>query len=360
MININNYLIEKNITVRHAMELLNMDKRVLFVVNKGKLVGSLTDGDVRRWILAGGSLDEEVSLAMNNHPKIVMPGEIKEARELINKNKLMAVPIIGNDENILDIVFWNEEIDKPQTEKIDLPVVIMAGGKGERLMPYTSIVPKPLIPIGEKPISELVIESFRKYGCSDFYFSLNYRKNMIKAYYDDLDRDYNISYLEEDIPLGTGGSLYYIKDKLKSTFFVSNCDILLDVDYADILKFHRVNKNIITIITSLKKYVIPYGTVNIDVCGKLVSLVEKPSTDYLVNTGVYVIEPEALKFLKEKKFIHITQLIQECMDDGMPIGAYPIGENSWMDMGQFEDMEKMKETFIEKNGFKVVKRDKYV
>lgn len=342
MIEFEKYLVDKNVSIRQSMEMLNTSKRVLFVTENRRLFGSITDGDIRRWILAGGSLDKPILEAMNENPKRVFEGQIKEARILINKFELLAIPIVDSYNEIVDIVFWNEEIDKPQTETIDLPVVIMAGGKGERLMPYTSIVPKPLIPIGEKPISELVIDSFKKHGCREFYFTLNYRKNMIKAYFDDLERDYTVNYVEEEEPLGTGGSLYYIKGKIKTTFFVSNCDILLDVDYADVLKFHKANKNMITIITSLKKYVIPYGTVNIDALGQIESLTEKPSTDYLINTGVYVIEPEALEYLKEKKFIHITQLIQECLEDGQSIGAYPISENSWMDMGQFEDMKKMK------------------
>jgi NDP-sugar pyrophosphorylase family protein len=311
-------------------------------VEEGRLLGSLTDGDARRWILANGSLDEPVSSVMNKNPRFVRSGQTRTARALINRYELLAIPVVDASDKVVDMIFWNEETDKPQTEKIALPVVIMAGGKGERLLPYTSIVPKPLIPIGEKTISELVIESFRKYGCQEFYFTLNYRKNMIKAYFDDSERDYSIKYVEEDEPLGTGGSLYCIKEELNSTFFVSNCDILLDVDYADVVKFHKKSQNDITIITSLKKYVIPYGTINLNAEGRIESLQEKPSSDYLVNTGVYVIEAEVLRYLEKKEFIHITDLIEKCIVSGRNVGTYPVSDSAWMDMGQFEEMDRMK------------------
>ena len=167
---------------------------------------------------------------------------------------------------------------------------------------------------------------------------------MIKAYYDELPREYTVKYVEEDVPLGTGGSLFLIKEKIDRTFFVSNCDILLDVDYADVLKFHKKHQNIITVVTSLKKYSIPYGTVKIGETGKIEALLEKPSMDYLVNTGVYVIEPKLLDMLVEKKMIHMTEIIETCLEKGLNVGAYPIAENAWLDMGQFEDMERMKQS----------------
>lgn len=306
MLNLDHFLIEQDTKIWDAMELFNTVKRVLFVVDKGRLVGSLTDGDIRRWILAKGSLDEMVYCVMNKKPHLVKDGQIKEARELIKKYELLAIPVIDDAENIIDIIFWNQEIVEYPSEKINLPVIIMAGGKGERLLPYTSIVPKPLIPIGDKPISELVINSFKKNGCQEFYITLNYKKNMIKAYYDEIERDYNIKFIEEEEALGTGGSLYYVKNELKSTFFVSNCDILLDVDYANVIKFHHKNQNDITIITSLKKYIIPYGTVNLNDAGTIESIQEKPSTDYLVNTGVYILEPHTLNCLTNKEFIHMA------------------------------------------------------
>lgn len=350
MVEIKKHLTREYETVRDCMERLNASTRILFVVDENeKLIGSLTDGDIRRWILSGNGLDEEICKGvMNSSPKYVYESELERAKMLIEEFEILAVPVINKDRTIVNIVFWNKAIDARKSEVINSPVVIMAGGKGERLLPYTSIVPKPLMPIGDKSILELVIDSFKIYGCQDFYFTLNYRKNMIKAYFDDLERDYRISYIEENEPLGTGGSLYYLKDVLKETFFVSNCDILLDVDYADVIKFHKNKGNLITVVTSLKKYTVPYGTVKLDDDGQIEKLLEKPSLDYLVNTGVYAIEPKIFEYMQEERFIHITEIIEKCISSGDKVGTYPVGESAWLDMGQFDEMERMKEHFVKR------------
>lgn len=342
--NISNIIINIETTIRQAMQILDKAaKKVLFVVDeKNKIIGAVSDGDIRRWILKNGSLDNSVEMIMNKKP-ITLPMENKyKAMMLMKKLGITAIPIIQNGGQIVDICFWAEDDNYASSRKIDAKVVIMAGGKGERLMPYTSIVPKPLIPIGEKPIIELIIDSFQNYGCREFFLSINYKKNMIKAYFDELERDYKVKYVEEDKPLGTGGSLYFLKNEFESTFIVSNCDILLEVDYFDILNFHTVSKNIITVVTSLKNYTVPYGVVNLKTDGSIHSLIEKPATDYLVNTGVYIVEPEALESLRDNEFMHITDLIERCLKENKRVGTYPISSDAWMDMGQFEDMEKMK------------------
>ncbi|WP_027400290.1 nucleotidyltransferase family protein [Anaerovorax odorimutans] len=340
---INKVIINRNKNIRQAMQAIdNASKKVLFIVDEdSKLIGSLSDGDIRRWILKNGSLDAGVDSIMNKNPITLNTKDLQKAMMIMRKKGITAIPIIQENRKIIDICFWAEE-DLDCQKTINAKVVIMAGGKGERLMPYTSIVPKPLIPIGEKPIIELVIDSFKNYGCKEFFITVNYKKNMLKAYLEELDKDYKIKYVEEDKPLGTGGSLYFLKNDINSTFFVSNCDILLETDYADIMNFHRTSKNIITVVTSLKKYTVPYGVVNINSDGSINSLIEKPSADYLVNTGVYVVEPDVLNYLNDNEFMHITDLIAKCLRDNKRVGTYPISEDAWMDMGQFEDMEKMK------------------
>ncbi len=341
--NIQRYVIPQNASVRDAMEKLNTGDRILFVVDKDNyILGALSDGDIRRWILAGNDINETVDKAMNTAPKVVTVEQNEKARKYIHELKLHAVPVVDDNNHLIDVISRDQEGVKTLRKRINCPVVIMAGGKGERLKPYTNIVPKPLIPIGEKPISELVIDSFRDYGCSDFYFTLNYKKNMIKAYYDELERDYDVHYVEEDMPLGTGGSLYYLRDKISSTFFVSNCDILLRVDYSDVLNFHKKQQNLITVVTSLKSFKIPYGTVKLDDGGRIGRLEEKPSNDYLINTGVYVLEPEVFNYLQDKKSIHLTEIVELAIKDNKNVGTYPISEEAWLDMGQFEDMERMK------------------
>jgi len=337
------HVVDSNVTVRQSMELLNSAKRILFVVQNQKLVGSLSDGDVRRWILKGGSLDEPVSVVMHKRPRTVKAGEEERAKDIIREEEMLAVPVLSENGEIQEIVFWNErDFKKRQHGALTIPVVMMAGGKGERLMPFTSIVPKPLIPIGEKPISELIIDGLREAGCREFYLVLNYKKNMIKAYYNDLIKDYTINFIEEEEELGTGGGLYYLKEKLENTFLLTNCDILLDVDYEDVFRFHKKQNNLITLITSLKRYTVPYGTVSLDNDGQINKMQEKPSVDYLVNTGVYLLEPEVLQRLKNKRFVHMPDVIGEAIADRERVGTYPISEDALMDMGQFENMELMK------------------
>jgi len=164
---------------------------------------------------------------------------------------------------------------------------------------------------------------------------------MIKAYFEEVVKNYNIYYIEEDKPLGTGGSLYYLKDKIKSTFFVSNCDILIDSDYEAMYDYHKENKNFITMICAVKNIVIPYGVVNLNSEGNIQSMVEKPEYSFLTNTGMYIIEPEALQLIKEDTFIHLPDIAKECMDKGMKVGVYPITERAWMDMGQPDEMQEM-------------------
>ena len=201
------------------------------------------------------------------------------------------------------------------------------------------------MPIGEKPIIELIIDKFAEYGCKEFYLSVNYKANLIKAYFSDLEHNYRVNYIQEVKPLGTAGSLHLLKDKIKDTFYVSNCDILIEADYAGILKFHKDNKNKITLVSSMKHHTIPYGVIEISNDGILKGIKEKPEYDFLANTGMYVLESETLRDIPKNKFYHITDLINDYMKKGEKIGVYPISEKSWLDMGQWEELQNMLKKF---------------
>ncbi len=343
---VSDLFITKNTTIREGLKKLdNTGRKILLVVESNKLVGVLTDGDIRRWILKSGNLEENVSYIMNTSPKYIYDKEVINAKEILKKNMVEAMPIINHNKEVVDIVFWNDNFKMKlnHLNKLENPVVIMAGGKGTRLEPYTKILPKPLIPIGDTPIVERIINRFADYGCEDFYMIVNYKKNMIKAYFNELDKNYKINYIEEDNPLGTAGGLYLLKDKLKDTFFVSNCDILIDANYSDIIKYHNENKNTITLVTCLKNYTIPYGVIEISATSEVENMIEKPEYDYLVNTGMYVFEPEVLRDIPEDTFYHITDLINKYIDKGEKIGVYPVNDKEWLDMGQFKEMENMVE-----------------
>lgn len=347
--NYKSLLIDKSITIKDTIKALDKGaKKVVIVTEDEKLVGIVTDGDIRRWILKNGDLEENVSKVMNNTP-VYLDYQYKDnAKKVMIDKSIECLPLVDDKKRVVDIIFLNDGLNSNNFEKVDIPVVIMAGGQGTRLYPYTKILPKPLIPIEDIPIVERIINRFNDYGCRSFYLTVNYKKNMIKAYFNEIDKDYDVFYIEEEKPLGTGGSLHLLKDKLKETFFVSNCDILIDANYSDIIKYHKKNNNKITVITSLKNYTVPYGVINLSENGDISSTKEKPEYNFLVNTGMYVLEPDVLEDIPENEFYHITYIINKYIEEGKKIGTYPITENCWLDMGEFKEMERM----IEKIGFK--------
>lgn len=342
---IKDILIKSEISIKQALKVMDKTaKKILFVVkNQNEIFGVITDGDIRRWILRGNSLGSNVAKIINKSPFLLKEGYSKEeAKEIMLSEKIECLPIVDANKRIVSAVWWTDLFDKDfkKQKSVDIPVVIMSGGEGKRLLPFTNVFPKSLMPIGNKPIIELIVDKFVEYGCKDFYLSVNYKSSLIKAYFNDLERDYSMSYVEEEEPLGTAGSLHLLKDKINSTFFVSNCDILIEADYADILEFHKNSGNKITLVGSMKHYTIPYGVCEIRNGGKLQGINEKPEYDFLVNTGMYVLEPDVLASIPANKFYHITDLINEYLKRQEKVGVYPISEKAWIDVGQLEQLQE--------------------
>ena len=336
--------INSEMTIKDAINKLDKTaKRILVVVEENnKLIGILTDGDIRRWIIKNGDFKEPIKTIMSKKPKYIEEKDKLDAKNILKENSIESMPVLNARKEVIDIVFWDDEFDERfNIEQINNPVVIMAGGKGTRLYPYTKVLPKPLIPIGDTPIVERIINKFNDHGCKKFYLTVNHKKNMIKAYFNEIEKNYTVEYVEESKPLGTAGSLFFLKDKIKETFFLSNCDILIDGDYSNMLNYHKKSKAKITLITSLKHHVIPYGVMNVDENGDLIEMIEKPEYDYLINTGMYILEPEVLKDIPEDKFFHITELINYYIEKKEKIGIYPVSEASWLDMGEIKEMENM-------------------
>lgn len=339
-----NMIIDEKTTVLQAMERLDFaSKKVLFIVQKDKLIGALSDGDIRRWILSKGDLHAEVKLVANFNPVYLEYAEKRKAKDIMKEKGIQALPLVDKNKKIKNIILWNEEEIIADSEKIDASVVIMAGGFGTRLYPYTKILPKPLIPIGDIPIVEHIINKFKIFGCNKFYLVVNHKKNMIKAYFNEIEKDYEVEYADEDIPLGTGGGLSLLKGKINNTFIFTNCDILITEDISEIYKYHKKENNIITMICSLKNYQIPYGVIEIGENGGIEEMREKPSLSFFTNTGCYIVEPEVIELIKDNTFVGFPDIVQKCKDMGKKIGVYPIGENSWLDMGQMDELEKMRE-----------------
>ncbi|MBC3805022.1 NTP transferase domain-containing protein [Acetobacterium fimetarium] len=338
---IKEFLIDEECSMLEAMELLDkVAKKVLFITKQDQLIAAITDGDIRRWILKKGNLDAKVKDVANYSPIYIFEKDKLSAREYMKKHSVEALPIVDENRHILSILFWdNEEISN--RKKLDVPIVIMAGGLGTRLYPYTKILPKPLIPIGEIPIVEHIINRFNREGSNDFYLIINHKKNMIKAYFNEINKSYKITYIDEEKPLGTGGGLSLLKGKIKSTFILSNCDILIKEDYEKMYSYHKIEKNLITMICSLKKIKIPYGVVEIGENGEIESMTEKPELSFFTNTGMYIVESKIIEEMSENRAIDFPDIIEQYKNAGEKIGVYPISANAWMDMGQLDEMEEM-------------------
>ena len=216
----------------------------------------------------------------------------------------------------------------------------MAGGKGWRMQPFTKILPKPLIPIGNKPIIELIMDEFNKFGFKNFFITINYKGKMIKGYFYNNNLPYKINYVEEKKMLGTAGSLRKIKQNSSKYIFVSNSDVLLHADYKDIYSFHVNGKYDLTLISSTRNYEIPYGVCHVDETGRLKFLEEKPKFDYLVNAGLYLLNYSIIKLIPKDKYFDMTDFIKLLQKSNYKIGVYPVSENAWIDVGEWDEFNK--------------------
>lgn len=321
---------------------------ILYIVNdNNELVGSVSDGDVRRWIVKTNDLTAKVSSFMNQKPKYIFDNERDRIEDYKKKYPINSLPILNNKNEVIDIAVFANAADlyaKVQSDKdLDVPCVIMAGGKGTRLYPYTKILPKPLIPIGDTPILERIFNRFAGFGVKKFYLTVNYKKNMIRSYFDDVSPDYDIVYVEEDKPLGTGGSIKLIKDKFDCPIIVANCDALINADYKDLYDFHIKSGNVITVVSSLKNVIIPYGVLKTKENGELIEMEEKPKLSYFINTGMYIINPETIDLIPSDKMYHMTHLVEDVKRNGGKVGMYPVSEDSFLDMGEFDEMRRMEQ-----------------
>ena len=338
--------INPNITISQAMKALDATaKKCMLVVTKNnELLGTLTDGDLRRSILSGLKFSEKITKIYNTNPTFLLQGSYttREAENLLKNKELDLIPIVNENNVVVDYVTWSTlDNDSPLLKTLEnVPVVIMAGGKGTRLEPFTKILPKPLVPVHEKPIIEHIIDRFINLGCIDFYLMVNYKSRILKAYFEELQPKYRVNFIEELEPLGTAGSLSYLDGKFNQPFFVSNCDIIVKADYASLYEFHQKGGYDVTLVASAKDYIIPYGTCELNADGHLAHINEKPHYDFLINTGLYVLNPEVLKLIPENEFFHITQLIQNVKDKGRKVGVFPIDDDAWIDVGQWAEYKK--------------------
>ena len=336
-------LIKPNVCIREALKQMNeASLQILIVINKkNRIVGVVTDGDIRRSIMKNLPFEDPIEHIMNKNPiTLKFPPKKAEALELMKKYSIKHIPVIDEKREVVDIVLWSDFFNDGNVEypSKDIPVVIMAGGKGSRLDPFTKILPKPLVPIGDKPIIELIMERFNKYGFNRFIISLNYKGGMIKNYFSENQKNHNIEYTEEKEFLGTAGALTLMKDKLQGTFLISNCDIITDVNFDSLLNYHKEHKNKATILAIIRNVKIPYGVLKVQ-NGDLEKIIEKPEYSFIINSGIYVLEPDIIKLIPKETPIDMTDLLALAKEKEMKVSVYPVN-SSWFDIGEWEEYRK--------------------
>jgi dTDP-glucose pyrophosphorylase/CBS domain-containing protein len=338
-------LIGENTEIIEALKKMDQTGfRSLLVARKNKFVGILSIGDIQRAIINDIPLNTCIGQILRKNPRIASEQTNKQnLREEMIKYRMEFMPIISANGNIDDIIFWEDVFASTinYSQQLDIPVVIMAGGKGSRLKPLTNILPKPLLPLGDKTMIEHIVDNFNAAGCQRFFISVNYKAKMIRDYFKDIDNSIsNFTFLEETKPLGTAGSLHLLAGKINESFFITNCDILINDDYYEMLRYHQDSQNEMTIIVALKHYYIPYGIIESGARGRLIKIDEKPEYTFKINSGMYIMEPHLISEIPANQQIHITDLIATIHARKGKIGVFPVSEKSWTDIGEWSNYKQ--------------------
>mgnify|MGYP001442518844 FL=1 len=340
---IKNFFIDHNSKTINALKKINRlgGQSLIVVSNKKVLRGILSGADIRKAIMNHNITNDKINKIYNKKPMFLFYDEVKKKIKNIPRSikKFDIIPVIDRKTRTVIDIIDSQKINlvniKKKKEKLNISVVIMAGGKGTRLMPYTSVLPKPLLPINQKPTINHIIDRFMLHSVKNFFVTLNYKSEILKTYLKDLSKINPIITIQEKKPLGTAGSLFLIKNKIKNDFFLANCDTIINENYSDIYQNHKIKKNDITIVTATKKFKIPYGVC--DENEKSFVMREKPEFKYNVNTGFYIISRKCLKVLKKKEYLDFNDFLLKCKKHNKKIGIYKIREKNWIDVGQMKE-----------------------
>ncbi len=340
-------LIAPDTPILEAVRILDEDAAQICLVTDPdrKLLGTVTDGDIRRGILRKLALSEPVSKVMNAEPCVAGPEQTsQEILEIMTRLQFRQMPILDAAGRVIDLQTMNELFS--QKTRRPNRVVLMAGGQGNRLRPLTDSMPKPLIPVGQKPVLETILESFAEQNFQKFYLSVNYKADMVEDYFGDGSRwGVEIVYLHEDEPLGTAGPLGQIKDTLEDPIIVMNGDLLTRVNFEHLLDFHREHDTLATMGVREYDVQVPFGVVQIE-NSRIAGIDEKPLHKFFVNAGIYVIEPAALSLVEPGKPMDMPDLFQALIAQGNKPAAFPIREY-WLDIGRLDDLSRANMEFDE-------------
>jgi dTDP-glucose pyrophosphorylase len=346
MNSVENIIVNSSSSIRKAMKIIDTgNMKIALVVDKDqRLLGTVSDGDIRRSILRGIDLDSPVESSMNCDFIYLKSGESKEKiLQLAKRNKIYQVPIVDENfilvgvEEVRDLLFSREYSNK---------VVLMVGGLGTRLRPLTYTTPKSLLKVGDKPILENIVENFSKYGFKNFILSVNYKSEMIEEYFGDGKKfGVNIQYVHEHKRMGTAGSLSFIKDQLTEDFFIMNGDLLTNINFEHLIDFHHRSDSEATMCVREYDFQVPYGVVNLK-DHNIISIKEKPLHKFFVNAGIYMLNPSVLKYIPEDSFFDMPTLFNVLIQEKRKALSFPIREY-WLDIGEINEFNKANSEYSE-------------
>jgi dTDP-glucose pyrophosphorylase len=346
MKNIENIKLSINSTIKEALEIIDKAAmQIALVVDENdKLIGTITDGDIRRGFLKGLSLDSSIETVIFKTPTVANISDTKEEiLKVALSKKLHQVPIIDNDGKIVGIQEVEELIKpKQKTNK----VILMVGGLGTRLRPLTENTPKPMLKVGNKPILQTIVEKFAEYGYTNIVMCVNYKSHVIQEYFGE-GREFgvNIEYILEEQRMGTAGALSLLKEKPTEPFFVMNGDLLTNVNFEHLHDFHLSNDSIGTMCVREYDFQVPYGVVNIE-GSKIKSIQEKPTHSFFVSAGIYMLSPDVLKYIPKNEFYDMPTLFEKLISENKNTISFPLREY-WLDIGRIEEYKKANDEYNE-------------
>lgn len=331
-------IVKKDISIREALKKIEKSsKQICLVVENNKLIGTLTDGDIRRGLLQGLDLDSSIKSIIFRNPTICSVDDSKtEVLEIALTNKLHQIPIVDNHGELVGL-FETDELLKGESKANS--VILMAGGLGARLMPLTDDMPKPMLEVGGKPILQTIVEGFAKQGFHNITMCLGYRSDVIKNYFKDgKEFKVNIDYIVEEKRMGTAGALTLLKKDFKEPFFVMNGDLLTNINYEKMLSFHQENNSKATMGVREYDIEVPYGVVNTNI-ENIISIEEKPVHNFYVNAGVYLLEPDCIDLIPQDEFFDMPSMFEKLIELKKKVVSFPL-QNYWLDIGRLEDLKK--------------------
>jgi len=346
MKNIENIKLRQNATIKEALGIIDSGAMqiALVVDDNDKLLGTLTDGDIRRGILRGLDLDSSIETIVFKEPAIAKISSTKEEiLKIALSKKLHQIPIIDDNGIVLDL----KEIEELVEPKIKTNrVILMVGGLGTRLRPLTQDMPKPMLKVGNKPILQTIVEKFAEYGFVNITMCVNFNASIIRDYFGDgKEFGVNIDYVLEEKRMGTAGALSLLKERPSEPFFVMNGDLLTNVNFEHIFNYHMLNKATATMCVREYDYEVPYGVVKMN-DNKIIEIAEKPVQKFFVSAGIYMLSPEILDLIPKNEFYDMPALFEKLIKLSKNVISFPIREY-WLDIGRMEEYQRANEEYKE-------------